>query len=120
MLETETAGLDTLLITDETGVAQKAIKYFIRASSKLFPGIQEVNANGSLVVCWDPLDGSSIIDCNWSVASIFGIWRIGENGLQWNGPDTLINSTGGSLPLLVLEYNSRCFSCLLCAARCQR
>ncbi|CDJ42603.1 sedoheptulose-1,7 bisphosphatase, putative [Eimeria tenella] len=63
-------------------------------SSEEETALQEVNANGSLVVCWDPLDGSSIIDCNWSVASIFGIWRIGENGLQWNGPDTLINSTG--------------------------
>lgn len=121
VLATGTPDLDTLLITNETGVARNAIRYFLPASSKLFPCIQEVNANGSLVVCWDPLDGSSIIDCNWSVASIFGIWRIGENGLQWNGPDTLINSTGGGLPLSVLEYNSHCF-CVptLCAGPCQR
>ena len=27
---------------------------------------------------FDPLDGSSIISCNWSVGSIFGIWKNSE------------------------------------------
>lgn len=55
---------------------------------------QEVNPSGSLLICWDPLDGSSIIDCNWSVASIFGIWQTGQNGIEWRGAETLINATG--------------------------
>lgn len=35
------------------------------------------NANGNggeFTVCWDPLDGSSIIDNNWAVGTMIGVW----------------------------------------------
>ncbi len=41
--------------------------------------ILEVSSSGKYTVCYDPLDGSSIVDYNLSVGSIFGIY---ENGLN--------------------------------------
>ena len=35
----------------------------------------ELKNQGKYVVCFDPLDGSSNIDANVSIGSIFGIWR---------------------------------------------
>lgn len=35
----------------------------------------EIKGQGKYVVCFDPLDGSSNIDANVSIGSIFGIWR---------------------------------------------
>jgi sedoheptulose-bisphosphatase len=29
---------------------------------------------GEFTVCWDPLDGSSIIDNNWAVGTMVGVW----------------------------------------------
>jgi len=29
---------------------------------------------GEFTVCWDPLDGSSIVDNNWAVGTIVGVW----------------------------------------------
>ena len=43
------------------------------------------NPNGRFTVCWDPLDGSSIVDNNWAVGTAVGIWSkesgSGEDGL---------------------------------------
>jgi len=36
----------------------------------------EKERRGSYVICFDPLDGSSNIDANVSVGSIWGIWRV--------------------------------------------
>ncbi len=41
--------------------------------------ILELNSDAQYTVCYDPLDGSSIVDYNLSVGSIFGIY---ENGLD--------------------------------------
>jgi Fructose-1,6-bisphosphatase len=30
--------------------------------------------DGEFTVCWDPLDGSSIVDNNWAVGTMIGIW----------------------------------------------
>jgi len=30
--------------------------------------------DGEFVICWDPLDGSSIVDNNWAVGTIIGVW----------------------------------------------
>ncbi|KFH04081.1 sedoheptulose-1,7-bisphosphatase, partial [Toxoplasma gondii MAS] len=60
--------------------------------------LQECHKNGEFILCWDPLDGSSIIDCNWAVGSIVSIWRIGHHGVQWQGADTLIQKTGNFTP----------------------
>ena len=40
----------------------------------------ELNSNGEYIVCYDPLDGSSIVDYNLSVGSIFGIYKGGLTG----------------------------------------
>jgi len=42
--------------------------------------ILELNRSGEYTVCYDPLDGSSIVDYNLSVGSIFGIYKGGLNG----------------------------------------
>jgi fructose-1,6-bisphosphatase len=34
-----------------------------------------LNEQGEFLVTFDPIDGNSIIDANYAVASIFGIWR---------------------------------------------
>jgi len=39
-----------------------------------------MNESGEYIVCYDPLDGSSIVDYNLSVGSIFGIYKGGLNG----------------------------------------
>lgn len=35
---------------------------------------QVLNEDGNYTVCFDPLDGSSIVGANFAVGSIFGIW----------------------------------------------
>jgi sedoheptulose-bisphosphatase len=30
--------------------------------------------NNGFIICWDPLDGSSIVDNNWAVGTIVGVW----------------------------------------------
>lgn len=50
------------------------------------------------IVTFDPLDGSSIIDTNFSVGSIFGIWDV----------ETLIGATGRDLVIAgIVVYGSR-------------
>jgi len=39
------------------------------------PDIVELNPNGAYSVVFDPLDGSSLVDANFSVGSIFGIYK---------------------------------------------
>ena len=54
------------------------------ASSEEVPVEKELNPQGQYSVAFDPLDGSSIIDTNFSVGTIFGVWKgksfIGKNG----------------------------------------
>ena len=38
------------------------------------PEIVKCNPKGEYTICWDPLDGSSIVDNNWAVGTILGIW----------------------------------------------
>ncbi|BCX79033.1 class 1 fructose-bisphosphatase [Campylobacter sp. 19-13652] len=38
-------------------------------------GADEINPNGKYIVAYDPLDGSSLVDVNFSVGSIFGIYE---------------------------------------------
>jgi len=37
--------------------------------------ILELNRDGKYTICYDPLDGSSLVDANLSVGSIFGIYK---------------------------------------------
>ena len=41
------------------------------------PEVKPCNPNGEFTVCWDPLDGSSIVDNNWAVGTMIGIWSQG-------------------------------------------
>lgn len=38
-------------------------------------GVLELNDSGTYTICYDPLDGSSLVDVNLSVGSIFGIYE---------------------------------------------
>lgn len=38
-------------------------------------GVLELNPTGTYTICYDPLDGSSLVDVNLSVGSIFGIYQ---------------------------------------------
>jgi len=37
--------------------------------------LNKVSDNGSYFVTFDPIDGNSVIDCNFSVGTIYGIWN---------------------------------------------
>lgn len=54
------------------------------ASSEEVPVEKPLNPNGKFSVAFDPLDGSSIIDTNFSVGTIFGVWPgskfVGQDG----------------------------------------
>jgi sedoheptulose-bisphosphatase len=43
--------------------------------------------NGEFTVCWDPLDGSSIVDNNWAVGTMMGIWPKSTGLLGATGAD---------------------------------
>lgn len=45
------------------------------AASEETPKMVVLNPHGEFIVTFDPLDGSSVIDANFSVGSIFAIWK---------------------------------------------
>jgi sedoheptulose-bisphosphatase len=51
------------------------------------PEVREMHADGKFCVCWDPLDGSSIVDNNWAVGTILGIWGAKTGILGATGRD---------------------------------
>jgi len=40
--------------------------------------VTHLDDNGKYIVTFDPLDGSSIIDTNFTIGSIFAIWPRGD------------------------------------------
>jgi len=46
--------------------------------------------NGEYTVCWDPLDGSSIVDNNWAVGTMIGVW----GSKSGTGDDGMLGATG--------------------------
>jgi fructose-1,6-bisphosphatase len=60
--------------------------------------VTHLNDNGKYIVTFDPLDGSSIIDTNFTIGSIFAIWPKGDLN-QMTGRDIV----GAALSL----YGSR-------------
>ena len=50
----------------------KSSKNVREASSEEEPVMVETNKDGRFTICWDPLDGSSIVDNNWAVGTIVG------------------------------------------------
>lgn len=60
--------------------------------------MRQLNENSDYVVTFEPIDGGTIIDANYSVASIFSIW----------GTDKIVGSTGRDLIGAALAiYGSR-------------
>jgi sedoheptulose-bisphosphatase len=56
----------------------------VEASSEEDPVLRNVRAEGSkdtngFIACWDPLDGSSIVDNNWAVGTMVGVWPCKTN-----------------------------------------
>lgn len=51
------------------------------------PEIRQMHADGKYCICWDPLDGSSIVDNNWAVGTIMGIWPSSTGILGASGRD---------------------------------
>lgn len=37
--------------------------------------MNEINPDGKYTVTFDPIDGSTVMDSNFSVASVFAIWE---------------------------------------------
>jgi len=54
--------------------ACKTSKVVQTGASEEEPVLVETNKDGRFIVCWDPLDGSSIVDNNWAVGTMIGIW----------------------------------------------
>ena len=51
------------------------------------PEVREMHADGSFSICWDPLDGSSIVDNNWAVGTIIGVWGADTGIIGASGRD---------------------------------
>lgn len=68
----------------------KNSKVVAYGASEEEPVIVQCNPKGEYTVCWDPLDGSSIVDNNWAVGTIIGIW----DSKSGTGADGLLGATG--------------------------
>ena len=68
--------LDGDLLTEKIifGALQKASSVF-GAVSEETPQMVPLNQEGEYIVTFDPLDGSSVVEANMAVGSIFGIWK---------------------------------------------
>ncbi|PAF46089.1 class 1 fructose-bisphosphatase [Helicobacter sp. 11S02629-2] len=62
------------------GEALKTLKCVKGYVSEEQPNFVDVNKDASLIVTFDPLDGSSLVDSNLSIGSIFGIYEGGLKG----------------------------------------
>ena len=67
-----------------------------------------LNPNGEYIVTFDPLDGSSVVDANMSVGSIFGIWKKREET-----SDSMSGYTGRDLVGAALASYGPRTSCLV-------
>merc|ERR1711972_790995 len=69
----------------------KTSKLVCEASSEEEPEIVKTNPDGQYVLCWDPLDGSSIVDNNWAVGTIVGIWDKSTGLIGATGRDQVMS-----------------------------
>ena len=68
------------------------------------PVVEKCNPTGKYTICWDPLDGSSIVDNNWAVGTIIGVWP----STSGKGDDGLLGATGrDQVTSLVALYGPR-------------
>ena len=68
----------------------KTIKFMISEENKDVMFVN--NENGKYIVCFDPLDGSSNIDVNITVGTIFGIYKVNNNAPLFGNGKNLIAS----------------------------
>ena len=52
-----------------------------------------MHEDGKFCICWDPLDGSSIVDNNWAVGTIIGIWGSETGIIGASGRDQVSDTT---------------------------
>jgi sedoheptulose-bisphosphatase len=69
----------------------KTSKFVCEASSEEEPEIVKTNPDGQYVLCWDPLDGSSIVDNNWAVGTIVGVWDKSTGLIGATGRDQVMS-----------------------------
>lgn len=69
----------------------KSSKLVYEASSEEEPEIVKTNEEGQYVLCWDPLDGSSIVDNNWAVGTIVGVWDKSTGLIGATGRDQVLS-----------------------------
>ena len=69
------------------------------AASEEEPEVREMHAQGQFCICWDPLDGSSIVDNNWAVGTIIGVWPSATGIIGATGRDQVAS--------LVANYGPR-------------
>ncbi len=55
--------------------ACKTSKVIQCGASEEDPIVREIHPDQDYTVCWDPLDGSSIVDNNWAVGTMIGVWH---------------------------------------------
>jgi len=65
----------------------KTMPLIKNGASEEEPEVREMHAEGKFCVCWDPLDGSSIVDNNWAVGTILGIWPASTGIIGATGRD---------------------------------
>lgn len=67
----------------------------------------ELNPDGEYTVTFDPIDGSAVIDSNFSVASVYAIWKSRDiNGLTGRDLQGAALAVYGSRTTIIL-YNSQ-------------
>merc|ERR1719319_321503 len=83
--------------------ACKASSVVREGASEEDPMVRDVG-EGEYTVCWDPLDGSSIVDNNWAVGTMIGVW----GSKSGSGDDGLIGATGrDQVTSLIALYGPR-------------
>lgn len=61
------------------------------AASEEVPELKPMHEDeGRFILCWDPLDGSSIVDNNWSVGTIIGVWDRSTGLIGARGRDQVL------------------------------
>jgi len=72
----------------------------------IFVKSNEMNPDGEYMVTFDPIDGSSVIDSNFAVASVFAIWKTKDiNGMTGRDLVGAALSIYGSRTTIIL-YNA--------------
>lgn len=62
------------------------------AASEESPDLRLISSTGKFTLVFDPLDGSSIVDCNWTVGSIFGVFQSSPTIVGMCGRDQLMSA----------------------------